>query len=573
MGGRRSAVGMAIALLVRMNFNRLYGNVLEGPSDNIHVIERNTVSATSPSANEDVLVNESVSLSPLLTATDDKTSTDLVNDTCSTVITIGPNDVQQPSSMQLEHTSSFGSDQTAQNESTVPDINSNRHSNYRAIISLCRVLKQGRVIKEEVDSALETCGGFAYIQDYITQKRTLWETERDHQRQAMLLQDMTSSLQSYCVLIIFNAFLHEYFHTANCAPRFVSFTDWMNNRPELHTQLENIAKSPEESLKLDSATSSRDDNADVYVQRRGNVLLSTSIMKSDYFPGCQNPSLELRVDGAPNVRFMPTKLHIGGTAMPNVNGVQSVLAMLPSVAEQALKSVRWVCLREEPVLYICHSPYVLRDLDKPYANFEYTGINTSRVEAIERQLKRDVLVESEKYNGRLLVHDETANGSLVGIWVDVTADNVLTTKEMYLQAMSTFASRQLKLSLTGGPVDDHAINSTLSSMKIVYSRVPITDEQVPTVEVFDWFVRYIESAIDGQFLLFNCQMGRGRTTTAMIISVDHGSATGQHYFVRSNRRDAQAQSHWTRTRSDHSVCRACQLETCGAQSAASGIHC
>lgn len=137
--------------------------------------------------------------------------------------------------------------------------------------------------------------------------------------------------------------------------------------------------------------------------------------------------------------------------MPNIVGVQSVLSMLPGVAQQALRSVRWVCLREEPVIYIGNTPcafhhhllfsslapysvcslsarYVLRDLDRPYNNFEFTGINTRRVEAIERQLKRDVLDEMRKYGGRLLLHDETAGGSLVGVWTDVAEDAVLTTK-------------------------------------------------------------------------------------------------------------------------------------------------
>jgi predicted aconitase with swiveling domain len=68
-----------------------------------------------------------------------------------------------------------------------------------------------------------------------------------------------------------------------------------------------------------------------------------------------------------------------------------------------------------------------------------------------------------------------------------------------------------------------AASSALSAsaggnMRIVYSRVPITDEQTPSVDVFDWFARHVESAADGRFLLFNCQMGRGRTTTAMVIA-------------------------------------------------------
>ncbi len=54
--------------------------------------------------------------------------------------------------------------------------------------------------------------------------------------------------------------------------------------------------------------------------------------------------------------------------------------------------------------------------------------------------------------------------------------------------------------------------------RLVFSRVPVTDEQCPAPEVFDWFVANVEPATDGQFLLFNCQMGRGRTTSAMVIA-------------------------------------------------------
>ncbi len=186
------------------------------------------------------------------------------------------------------------------------------------------------------------------------------------------------------MLVIFNAFLHDYFHTPSAVPRFPSFASWVASRPELRVYLESLAKvprscptgcvdrsyrkivnhydcsshsfvppidtrqsqpnindvllysnilqvnldsqhllcspcyfltlttpilsrqSPEDALRLDLSllSAAGDENAAVYAQRRGNVLLSTSILKCDYFQGCQNPKLPLRVDGAANCRYV-----------------------------------------------------------------------------------------------------------------------------------------------------------------------------------------------------------------------------------------------------------------------------
>lgn len=38
-------------------------------------------------------------------------------------------------------------------------------------------------------------------------------------------------------------------------------------------------------------------------------------------------------------------------------------------------------------------PFVVREADKPFQNLEYTGIDRSRVEDMERRLKADVLCE------------------------------------------------------------------------------------------------------------------------------------------------------------------------------------
>ena len=57
------------------------------------------------------------------------------------------------------------------------------------------------------------------------------------------------------------------------------------------------------------------------------------------------------------------------------------------------RKVLWHNMREEPVLYINGRPYVVREADKPFQNLEYTGIDRSRVEDMEKRLKDDVLQE------------------------------------------------------------------------------------------------------------------------------------------------------------------------------------
>ncbi|KAJ7973174.1 paladin-like [Quillaja saponaria] len=64
--------------------------------------------------------------------------------------------------------------------------------------------------------------------------------------------------------------------------------------------------------------------------RGGSVLGKKTILKSDHFPGCQNKRLTPQIDGAPNYR-----------QVVDING----------------------------------RPFVLRDVERPFSNLEYTGCN------------------------------------------------------------------------------------------------------------------------------------------------------------------------------------------------------
>jgi len=64
-----------------------------------------------------------------------------------------------------------------------------------------------------------------------------------------------------------------------------------------------------------------------------------------------------------------------------------------------------------------------------------TGITTSVVERIEQNLKKDVIRELHKMDGKLLLHDEmeTEPGTfeIVPQWEEITDEDILTPREVF----------------------------------------------------------------------------------------------------------------------------------------------
>ncbi|KAK4783955.1 hypothetical protein SAY86_018323 [Trapa natans] len=237
-----------------------------------------------------------------------------------------------------------------------------------------------------------------------------------------------------------------------------------------------LPKEPEQVMKL----------------RGGSVLGKKTILKSDHFPGCQNKRLSPQIDGAPNYR-QAESLRVHGVAIPTLDGIRNVLKHVGAQLDGMRAKVLWISLREEPVVYINGRPFVLRDVEKPFSNLEYTGINRDRVEQMEERLKEDIMVEAARYGNKILVTDELPDGQMVDQWEPVSRDSVKTPLEVYQE-----------LQLEGYLVD--------------YERVPVTDEKSPKEQDFDILVEKISKANITTDIVFNCQMGRGRTTTGMVIA-------------------------------------------------------
>lgn len=53
--------------------------------------------------------------------------------------------------------------------------------------------------------------------------------------------------------------------------------------------------------------------------------------------------------------------------------------------------------------------------------------------------------------------------------------------------------------------------------RVQYYRLPLTDGEAPKEGIFDVFYSHVKDVPPSDALIFNCQMGGGRTTTGMVI--------------------------------------------------------
>jgi len=115
--------------------------------------------------------------------------------------------------------------------------------------------------------------------------------------------------------------------------------------------------------------------------RSGSVLGRGFILKNDRLPARATHSLDFRLKGAPH--FRPGGEGIYGSAQPSITGLRTILATLGCHPGASGKAV-WICTREEPVIYIGGSPFVLRDAEEPLQNYALS----ERPEALESIEKR-----------------------------------------------------------------------------------------------------------------------------------------------------------------------------------------
>ncbi|XP_048336813.1 uncharacterized protein LOC107426194 isoform X1 [Ziziphus jujuba] len=375
---------------------------------------------------------------------------------------------------------------------------------YAVIRSLIRVLEGGVEGKRQVDNVIDKCASMQNLREAIATYRNSILRQPDEMKREAALSFFVEYLERYYFLICFAVYIYSEksaLHSRTLGNN--SFADWMRARPELYSIIRRLLRRDPmgalgyASLKpslmkiAESADGRPCEMGVVAALRNGEVLGSQTVLKSDHCPGCQNPNLPERVEGAPNFREVPG-FPVYGVANPTINGIRSVIQRIGSSKDGC--PVFWHNMREEPVIYINGKPFVLREVERPYKNMlEYTGIERERVERMEARLKEDILREAEHYGGAIMVIHETNDGQIFDAWEHVSADSIQTPLEVFKSLVAD-----------GFPIE--------------YARVPITDGKAPKSSDFDTLAMNIASASKDTAFVFNCQMGRGRTTTGTVIA-------------------------------------------------------
>ncbi|KAJ6545040.1 inositol hexakisphosphate-domain-containing protein [Mycena vulgaris] len=397
----------------------------------------------------------------------------------------------------------------------------NRHS-YQIINNLLRVIRRGLAVKSSVDDAIDRADIVYNLRDAIEEARTRADQATDDKDKRKHAQKGLQNLHRYFTLIVFQAYLQS--TEPDTRQSFESIETFVKNQPVIRTFENELfadgvnALKPLERADVTADVAHPDEVNQVVVNRSGSILSASTILKNDMFLNLQKMTLPERIDGAPNfrqvslaLRSMPSpslspttstdslKLReekmVCGSGMPTVEGLRRALMRLDAGPSGGNK-VFWTSLREEPVIYISGSPHVLRLAANPLENVEATGVTTTMVERMEESFKKDVLREVRANEGRVLLHDEVeerpGSFAIVPLWESVSEADILTPRDVF-----TLMKKE--------------------GYKIDYGRIAITDEQAPLPDALSQLFERVRSGLTqaGDFV-FNCQMGRGRTTTGMV---------------------------------------------------------
>ncbi|KAF7682528.1 Paladin [Astathelohania contejeani] len=348
-------------------------------------------------------------------------------------------------------------------EPHIPDIIPKFH--FKIIQSLVRVLAHGIESKKRVDYLFIYYFGEPII-DFI--------------KKSSSTKVFLRTLKKYFVLICFNSFL------MSNKNKKLGFEKWILGRPELIRMYEQISTCNNKS-ELYLETTKRD--LKFYTEllnRNGEVLNTMTILKYDYFCG----SLRFIAEENPFARnFRRIYINgniIAGIAMPTEKAIQDTIKLLRS---KSVTFINWFNLREEPVLYINDKSYTLIHTEKINNNIENTGVNKEGINEMEIKLRYDIIREISKDKSRLLVHEEIKRGEK-----DITEGKYIKVKTL------------------------QTTEEVFKKYDLIYHRIPMTDEKAPIPVIVDELYKTIEFIKKPSAFIFNCQMGKGRTTTAMVIA-------------------------------------------------------
>jgi len=266
--------------------------------------------------------------------------------------------------------------------------------------------------------------------------------------------------------------------------------------------------------------------ADEAKRREKENPMKVCVLKYDHFENIHRLDPKLPAyEGAPNFRQVPGYL-IFGTGQPTKEGFQKTLEYIFS-EDCGAKKCLWTNMRQEPVVYLNGQSFTPRLADHMNENMEFPGateddINwlqdcfVSALKAKVEDSRNDRYIPDEEkgqikyYRDTYAEHPEDRKNIEYSVPLENDED-LVTLSDMYEQL------RQLNFDLG-------------------YARMPIVDEKAPSEASFDSMVQELRHITPDTACVFNCQMGKGRTTTGMIVAalmtdIVHGKAAGREFPI------------------------------------------
>lgn len=258
-------------------------------------------------------------------------------------------------------------------------------------------------------------------------------------------------------------------------------------------------------------------------RREANNPMKVCVLKYDHFENIHrlDPNLPA-YKGAPNFRQVPGYL-VFGTGQPTKEGFENVLEVI--FKESGAVKCLWTSMRQEPVVYLNGESFTPRLSDRMNENMEFPGATGEDIEWLQDQfvgaIKEKVeAVKNDRYA------DEAEKG-LVKYYRDTYAEHPEDRENI---EYSVHLDRDEDLvSLSGLYEQMKDLDFALD-----YARMPIVDEKAPRECDFDDMVEELKGVSKNTACVFNCQMGKGRTTTGMIVAclikdIVQGQAEGKEF--------------------------------------------
>ncbi|KAJ1307486.1 hypothetical protein OPQ81_001585 [Rhizoctonia solani] len=379
--------------------------------------------------------------------------------------------------------------------------------NYGLILSLLGCLEDGLHVKKFADRVIDSCDHVANLREEILAHRVDYAvTSMDDKGRSAHIQKAKRAMEKYYFTIAFAGYVEE-------SENFnESFQEWMEARTEIWNQVGFMRKaglrlnvfapvadlsaiSKGESVQAPQVAGGRvlgDEWTDHVVKNRSGIILREGmLLKSDMWKSERHDAWAETIRGAINFRNIPGT-NIYALGQPNEEAIGAVVRRVKEEYPNVHK-VAWINLREEPIIYVNGVAHCLRRENYSLRNMkDYGGISAGRLEILEDRLKNDVIAEVNSFQGRILLHTENADGSVLPIWDEADPKDIAVPKDV--------------------------MSAQVDEIEIAYKRIPITSERPPDFSDIEALADVvIRTDSERTPIILNCQLGRGRSTVASIV--------------------------------------------------------